>query len=142
MENEGIELHVDELPPSVNKLYTVRGHRKILSDVGRRYKNRLKSQLAEQLIDYSPFGREAPLSFRYILFFEAVINKGYPDKTDTKFKRIDLSNRIKVLEDIICELLDVDDSQVVHMEVDKWQGKPHVYVRVTKVRNVLIAPQS
>ena len=48
-------------------------------------------------------------------------------------KRVDISNRIKVLEDVICELLDVDDAQVVRMEVAKWPGKPHVLVRVRKV---------
>jgi Holliday junction resolvase RusA-like endonuclease len=119
-----IKLEIDEMPPSVNRLYTVARGRKILSQEGRAYIARTKLALAEQLCDYRGFGRDEPLLMTYDFFFESIYNKGFPEKAKTKYKKIDVSNRLKVLEDVVCELLAIDDSQVIQLKVHKWQGKP------------------
>lgn len=36
-----------------------------------------------------------------------------------RYKKWDVSNRVKVLEDAICESIGIDDSQIVHLEIEK-----------------------
>lgn len=135
MEDERYVELIAPIPVSVNKLYTVVGGRNILSREGRAYKNRLRMEMAKQLLRYKPLGRNTPLSITYEFFFSTVLNKGYPSKAKTRFRRLDASNRVKVLEDVVCEVLDIDDSQVVHMEVSKWESReePHVCVKVRAI---------
>lgn len=125
-----VTLVAEELPPSVNDLYTVSRGRKILKTEGRKYINQTRMLFAEQLLDFTGFRRDEPLVFVYTFSFPVVLNKGFPKKAKNKFRKIDVSNRVKVLEDIICSVLDIDDSQVMHMEVVKCQGPPRACVSV------------
>ena len=48
----------------------------------------------------------------------------YPWKTDKgKIRRIDVSNRVKILEDAVSEVLKFDDSRVYEIHVEKCSGK-------------------
>jgi len=140
MEGE-VEVRYGELPPSVNRLYTVRNGRKILSGEAKRYKNKIKIDLLSQLIGYKHLGHNTPLSFTYDFYFSDMYNKGFPKSAKTLFKKKDVSNKIKLIEDAVCEVLDVDDSQVVHMEVNKWLGNDLVIVKVKPAKGHT-APQS
>lgn len=116
-------LEVSELPPSVNRMFTVRNGRKVLSTEARRYKNKVKLELTKQLLTYKPLGHNTPIDLYIDFVFHDMHNKGFPKTAKTKFKKKDVSNKIKILEDVLCEVLDIDDSQVVRLEVHKWQGK-------------------
>jgi len=125
-------IEVDRLPPSANQMYTVVGGRKILSPEARSYKSRLKIGLAQEMLDYAPLGKEDAFRLQIDICMPNVLNKGYPKAAKTKFRKIDVSNRVKLVEDTICEALDIDDSQIVSLEVTKWHGESYIYLKLEK----------
>jgi hypothetical protein len=114
-----IELRLPYLPPSVNELYRPMikgtGLKKIailaLSATGTKFKKEAVSYLVkncqQQMRWFKPGGT-------YVLFAQFEIpnleNKGWPTKTASRYKRTDVSNRVKVLEDVIAEASAIDDS--------------------------------
>jgi len=68
-------------------------------------------------------------------FLKAVVNKGWPATAKSRYKRIDLSNRIKLLEDVIKDATQIDDCQHFELLVSKRQanvpGEERVEVRLT-----------
>jgi hypothetical protein len=114
-----IHLHLPWLPPSVNELYKPvikgTGFKKIaiqtLSSEGRKFKEEAISYLTkscqQQMRWFKPNGS-------YVIFakfgFPTLLNKGWPKTAKSKYKRLDGSNRVKALEDVIAEASAVDDS--------------------------------
>jgi len=114
-----IYIHFPWLPPSVNDLYKPvikgTGFRKIaikvLSVEGRKFKEEAISYLTktcqEQMRWFKPNGT-------YVIFalfgIPTLLNKGWPKTAKTKYKRVDASNRVKALEDVIAEASATDDS--------------------------------
>jgi Holliday junction resolvase RusA-like endonuclease len=97
------------MPPSGNSLYFVKGGRKILSRKGRMVKQRLKSIITRTAA--TTCIPDALFRLEIHLFFKAVENKGWcSGKAKTRYKRIDVSNRVKLLEDALSEATGVDDS--------------------------------
>jgi Holliday junction resolvase RusA-like endonuclease len=132
-------LRISELPipPSINQLYFTKGGRRILTADGRIYKDCIKSALAE--LGSNAKDLEIPelhnhkLSIRMDFFLGRVENKSWSSgKTQTRFKKVDISNRVKVLEDALVEGLGIDDSQFFNMFISKslvQDGKPD-YVNI------------
>lgn len=115
------------MPISVNKAYvTVRG-RRILSKEGKIYKSTVTTGVAKQLslcTQYTDLvNEETPLKLEITLYLERTENKGYPKKTKTRYKRVDVSNRVKLLEDALFDALGVDDSSVFSLTITK-QDRP------------------
>jgi Holliday junction resolvase RusA-like endonuclease len=112
------------MPPSVNKAYVSigRGRRK-LSLVGRLFKQAVKDGLAPHLATDEvalTFQKEnLRIKLEIHLFFKSVTNKGYPKTAKNRYKRLDVSNRIKLLEDALFEALDIDDAHVFELVVTK-----------------------
>lgn len=115
------------LPPSINEVYmTVRANKatlRILTPVGRRFKNEAEAHLARtyptQLAKMRP-------NFPYALFFRfnflKINNAGWKTGTAARYKRFDVSNRIKVLEDSLSDVCSVDDSNFTFVSCEKVQG--------------------
>ena len=122
------------LPPSVNKAYvTTRSGRRILSAAGKEYKRVVASKVAEHCASRpETVFSEVPLSLSIDLHL-ATENKGWSKGTaKTRYKRIDASNRVKLLEDAFFEVLGVDDSLVFYLCVRKvpHEGEPYAVVNL------------
>lgn len=120
-----LELRGLPLPPSVNKLYfTARGARH-LSAAGKVFKHQIKVAILNKLVHHPEFMEgldDCPLSLGINVYFKTLENKGWSQgKTPDRYKKIDVSNRIKVLEDAISEALHVDDKMFFSLEVTKFQ---------------------
>lgn len=126
-------IQIDKLPPTANQMYTVVGGRKILSPEARKYKNRLKTSLAKEMLDYRPFSKDDALRLYIDICMPNMLNKGFPKKAKTKFRKIDVSNRVKLIEDTICEVLTIDDSQIVSLGVTKWHEESYIYLKLEKI---------
>jgi Holliday junction resolvase RusA-like endonuclease len=131
------------VPPSVNKAYfdqvvkkKVRGGMKLvpirtLTKEGRKYKKEIKSAVAR---GYAMASKHIQPNVAYCMairiFFPAIENKGYPNETDVRYKKLDATNRVKLLEDAIVEALGIDDSQFLRVTVEKAQGPEasHVWI--------------
>jgi Holliday junction resolvase RusA-like endonuclease len=121
------------MPPSVNSLYFTKGGKRILSSEGRIYKDMIKSALAE-MASAKPSDTDLEnhkLSIRFDLFFSSVENKAWHSgKSKNRFKKIDVSNRIKVIEDALVEGLGIDDCQFFNMLINKRQSESSEYVNI------------
>lgn len=125
-----IELELP-MPPSVNKLYAnVRG-RRIMTSKGKTVKHEIRQATTKQLASKpSLFTQETPLRLTVDLYFSAVENKGWPKKAKSRYKRIDVSNRAKLLEDALFSVLGVDDSLVFELIMRKHATDGKEYCRV------------
>lgn len=126
-----IVLWFQQYPPSTNNLYTIARGRKILSHFARAYKKYVKFSIAEQMpAAINPHGK---FRFHYILY-DKWTNKGWP-KTKTRYRRFDISNRLKCLEDAICESFAIDDSQIFQIEIEKRENaeKKGIEVRIVEI---------
>lgn len=120
------------MPPSVNKLYaTVRG-RRIMTPKGKAIKHEI-TQLVVKHIASMPklFAEERPLRLTVDLYFSAIENAGWSKgKAKSRYKRIDVSNRAKLLEDALFSGLGVDDSLIFELVMRKHatQGEEYCHV--------------
>ena len=78
----------------------------------------------------SEFDREAMYWLDLTFYFEEITNKGWHErwkkgakkgqrKAENKWKKIDLSNRIKLLEDTVRKAVGVDDSATMELSLHK-----------------------
>ena len=122
-------------PPSYNNSYFTiivtskggngRGHKvpkQVLTDEGRKFKREFKTWLAKnhhdvlRFFDSSPSGEYEVLTK---LYFKKVYNAGWPIKAATRHTKVDVTNRVKILEDAIVEACGHDDSQHFSFSVTK-----------------------
>lgn len=122
------------MPLSVNKAYVSLRNRRILSKDGKLYKQAVREELGRCYATTPlPSLENTPLSLSIALVFEDVENKGWSEgKAKNRYKRVDVSNRVKLLEDALFEALGVDDSLIFSLHVTKEAGdSPHARVTLT-----------
>lgn len=120
------------LPPSTNKLYYTKGGIRHLSAAGKIYHHKVKIAILSSIAFSPDFmeGLDTPLSLDLTFYFTELENKGWlQGKAKSRYKRVDLSNRVKVLEDAIAEALCIDDKLFFSITLRKMQ-RPREGVRV------------
>ena len=120
-------------PPSVNKAYvTTRSGRRILSAAGKEYKRDVASAVARHCAaNPETTFEERPLSLTIDLHM-VTENKGWSKgNTKSRYKRVDASNRVKLLEDALFSVLGVDDSLVFDLHVHKHPYDDEPYAHIT-----------
>lgn len=124
-------------PPSVNKAYvTTRAGRRILSAEGKEYKRAVASAIAAYCANKpDTVFKVVPLALTINLHM-VTENRGWSKGTaKSRYKKVDASNRVKLLEDAIFSCLDVDDSLVFDLHVHKipiQDGEPFCQVTLTE----------
>lgn len=122
--NERVVRAVLELPPTSNNIYFNQpGGGRSLTTEARSWKRRAIGEVVRQgkigLQEAFDYERKYWLELHF--FFEAVINKGWNEfykrgpkkgqrKAQSKWKKMDLSNRVKLVEDAVKGATGVDDS--------------------------------
>lgn len=109
------------IPPSVNHAYVnlPRGGR-TLSVKGKAYKVEISSTLIRyQQPALMSFRKNKAYGLAICLEMPNIYNAGWPEKTDVRYKKIDVTNRVKLLEDAIYDALGIDDSQGVTVVISK-----------------------
>jgi len=110
------------LPPTVNHAYANVGGRRILTSVGRVYKRDVMERVVREIdcIVDGFWSRGEPLSMEIELFFPSLENKGWSSgQAKSRYKQIDASNRVKLVEDAIAEALMIDDRYFFDVTVRK-----------------------
>lgn len=120
-----IQMHLPYFPPSTNKAFFSRHGRLHLSDEGKAFKENVKAHIiqnyARQIRD---FKKNVPyLLYLRVIFAEGLENAGWPKKCQTRYKKMDATNRIKLVEDAVRDALGVDDSQFLGVVVEKTGPK-------------------
>jgi Holliday junction resolvase RusA-like endonuclease len=120
-----LEVVYPELPPTSNKIY-FRGTQ--LTTKARKYAEDFALYMRNYLAEISEMDPNAIYALHLRFFFAQLVNPTYnnmrlpPSKrAKSRYKRIDLSNRIKLLEDCIRDALAIDDSQTFAASQEKHQ---------------------
>jgi hypothetical protein len=123
-----LELEYPGIPPSANHLYvTNRSGRRFLTTEGKAFKRRLIAHLAQT------YGAEIaklnPLGVYTVGFYgyydpKRILNPTFGKKGGAKkpYKRFDASNRIKIFEDAVAEVLAIDDSSSFAVGAGKYSS--------------------
>lgn len=123
---------VTALPPSVNAMYvyTNRGPRP--SAAMKKFKAEASAEILKQ-IDFraEPLEKNVPYKLRLDFFMPALYNKGWPDKAKTRFKRKDVTNLVKIFEDLLCEIYGIDDSVFTEVHLRKFHGPSYETVGIS-----------
>lgn len=124
-----------KLPPSANKMYIYTKHGPVASKAAKAFKNAARVELARQLFSKG-FTVESNMPYRLELDFylPKLQNKGWP-KSKTRYVRKDVSNLIKVTEDLVADCLGIDDSCFIEVLAGKFDGNVHGFEGV-KIRIV------
>jgi len=131
-----IHMRIPNLPISVDHAYESitrgRGPKKVtvrrLSDAGRKYKNEVRTHIIMSYPDVLPFFKE---NHPYVLVVQftfhgrgKLYNKSWlaedPKKrAKSRYKRLDVSNRLKLFEDALSEAVGLDDKHNFFVGVGK-----------------------
>ena len=113
---QSITFRYEKIPPSVNKLYTLRHGRKILTTAARKYKNAfIACHGGAELMDFVQFEASPNDPYELHLWFylrrERVLNVTYgiDGRVKSPYRDIDVSNLVKLLEDCIATLVNIRD---------------------------------
>lgn len=83
----------------------------VLSTEGRKFKEETIAYLTKHCQPQMKWFKPNCSYAIFALFgIPTLLNKGWPKTTKTRYKRVDVSNRVKVLEDVIAEASATDDS--------------------------------
>lgn len=122
------------LPPSSNTAWfnLPRGGR-TLSTAGKKFKTETKAFLAQHYVDkLIHFAKDEP----YTVFFRIHVAElenttwGKKNGAESRYKRNDVTNRIKLLEDVIAEVTGVDDTHTMTFVIQKVKASPKEKVEV------------
>lgn len=128
-----LRLDLVGLPPSSNHAYVelppiVRGRKVIprgrrLTEDGERYKRETITHIVRSYPNELAQIKPNVGLFLYVRFFlPSLYNKGWPKTAESRYKKIDVTNRVKLLEDCIKDACGVDDSQNEFVLLEKRQG--------------------
>jgi len=129
-----IHLHVPSVPISVNNAYFTKMKRqgkktvplRILTEKGKKYKVATKTHLARTYPrEMRYFKPNVPYVLVILFVFgdeKAVYNTTWPSKAESRYKKLDVGNRLKLFEDALCEATGVDDSHHWCVTVRKEHG--------------------
>ena len=128
-----LDITIPFLPPSVNKAYTTV---KIKAKYGRtickrslskealKFKREAKIYLLSALKDDFDSLQDIGVNKPYRLEITLYINRLFNKTGKSKFKKIDASNYIKIVEDMLVDALRIDDSQFFEVRAKKVQRSP------------------
>jgi len=89
----------------------------------KKFKAKATAELAKQIsFGASPLDQNAPYELQLDFYLPVLVNKGWPKKAKTKYKRRDVSNLVKVVEDLLSWCLGVDDSCFLKLTIQKMDG--------------------
>lgn len=138
-----IHLHVPSIPISANNAYLTMLKRKgkksvpmrVLTKEGRRYKAETKTHLARRYPkEMQYFKPDKPYVLVILFVFSErkhLYNETWPDMAKSRYKKLDVGNRLKLFEDALCEATSIDDSHHWCVTVRKEHGPEdatHVWV--------------
>lgn len=152
-----IHIHVPSVPISMNAAYTNQrgGKGRVLTKKGKKYKLETTTYLTRSYPAELQFFRpDVPYAlFVHFVFADetTLLNKGYPEKAKTRYKKLDVGNRLKLFEDALADATGCDDSQHWIVALSKtvgesdathlwaWNMEDEPYNPIANIRDTLLA---
>jgi len=126
-----IHMSFEGLPPSVNHAYLTvmkgvgkaRHPIRVLTPEGKKFKNETTASLVRNFpSELKIFKPDIPYAVIGRLYFPRLLNKGWPDEAQSKFKRLDADNRLKLFLDVLKDAAGIDDSAFFDVCAQKAEG--------------------
>ena len=122
-----IRFEIVGIPPSANNAYfnLPKGGRALTKE-GKKFKNETQTYLAQKYPEeLRKFEKNKPYLVYMRFYFSDVQNAtwGKPKGAESRYKRVDASNRAKLLEYVIKDVSGVDDSNTQVLILEKRQAK-------------------
>lgn len=108
-----VEFRLPYIPPTTNHAYvTIRGGGRRLSDEGKKF----KIDVTTYLVRHYPnelriFKKNTPYAVHFTIFLTNLENKGWATGKTSRYKTLDVSNRVKLVEDALKDACGIDDAQ-------------------------------
>jgi hypothetical protein len=131
------------------------GKGRVLSRKGKKYKLETTTYLTRNYpADMQFFKPNEPyVLLVHFVFADEVtlLNKGYPEKAKTRYKKLDVGNRLKLFEDALADATGCDDSQHWMVALSKacgehnvthlwaWNMEDEPYNPLVNIRDTLLA---
>jgi len=119
--------YIDKVVPAANQPKGGKGKgggkrwvvKRILSPEGEAYKLGISTQVAQRYGAQTTWVRK-DVPYGLLIQVEMVIeNSGWPKDAESRYKKLDASNRCKLLEDALAPSLGIDDRQFLTVTVHK-----------------------
>lgn len=110
------------VPPTTNHAYFNGPHGRQLSAAGKKFKTEVTSYLARNYpSELRGLSVNLPYGFLACVSFERkdLYCKGYPESAESRYKKLDVTNRVKLIEDAFVEACAVDDKHFFISTVTK-----------------------
>ena len=128
----------NKLPPTSNKIY-FRGTR--LTTSARAYAEAFSYEMVRTYLpQISQLNRKGVYALHLRFYMSNLVNASYfatkGKRAETPYKRVDLSNRIKLIEDCIRDAISIDDCQTFAASQEKYQvpeGQERVEILVQEI---------
>jgi Holliday junction resolvase RusA-like endonuclease len=120
------------LPPSSNNIYInhPQGHGRVLSSKARAFKVQAMREVQQSgRVAFLGLKQNVPYELRLDVFFDQIEYK--KSEKGKRFKRIDLSNQIKLVEDTVAEATGIGDEHNFRLVLSKHCDPEHQGVYVT-----------
>ena len=118
-----IHFSIPSIPPSSNHAYFQRGPVRALSTAGQAYKKETTAYITKKhTLKLKEFRPNKPYLLYILLHMPNLLNQGWPENCKTRYKKQDISNRVKLLEDVLAEVTNVDDSNYETVIARKIEG--------------------
>ena len=119
-----IRMDLPFLPPSANHAYfNLPTGGRTLSKKGKKFKREAATHLVREYpLQLRMFEANKPYGIAMSFTFTDMHNKTWPDKAKSRYKKFDTSNRVKLVEDVLAEVANTDDSQHVMLIIGKCAG--------------------
>jgi len=134
-----IYMKIPSIPISLNNAYfTVmkkQGKKnipiRVLTNEGKIYKSETSAYISQNYpSELAKFKKNRP----YLVYFRLsmkILNDGWPGKAQNRYKRSDVGNRHKLIEDVLAEVTGLDDSQNLVIIAEKRQlEEPEPYTEI------------
>lgn len=121
-----LRIEYDVIPPTSNKLY-FRGT--ILTTIARKYAEQFSYEVTRKYLhEVQRLDPKGIYSIYVQFFFNRLTNASFEDpkvpqkdRAKSRYKKMDLSNRFKLLEDCVRDIIGIDDCQTFSATLEKHQ---------------------
>ena len=120
-----LHIQIPSLPPSSNHAYfNLKGGRSLTKE-GKKYKTETTTHIARSYpFELAQIRQNEPYVLYIRLYFDKLENDDWPKKSKSRYKTVDASNRVKLLEDCVKDACGIDDAQHMIVIVEKRLGTP------------------
>lgn len=129
MRAPNLTLSFDGIPPSTNHAYRNGAFgRRVLSSVGAAYKKDITARVTQEVALGPPMSKDRGWMV-WITVTTSILSQGWPKKAKNRYKTLDATNRIKLIEDAVKDGIGLDDSCTLRFIIEKKEGVDHTLVR-------------